>query len=352
MKKLSLLLFLVFNLVSCQNKVDKSNSKSTINIEEFKPEIIGFSDKYDKLPKLDIQKINVEEFNNLIIVSTDFTQNLIKEKEGNYLLEVDSNILQLNRRNKKEGGNWYSYLGFYTPLNMYSFSSNSTSEGLNFSDFELINKSNGKIIKILSPSDDRIENPILSYKADYLTYYHNQVYEGQNSFLGVVKIDLNKNLKEYKSITFENFKIYQIGWSKDNYILFKVSSDDGKSFQYYKSNVLSSNTKVTLENNDDWTGTFYIEISNRDKIKTIFNITVKSLNNVSVSINEDGSNESYSNIKAEIVNEDKIKIIYNPTLEDEMGIIYLEKSDNSYFISGTPIYMINPGSNEREISKK
>jgi hypothetical protein len=34
-----------------------------------------------------------------------------------------------------------------------------------------------------------------------------------------------------------------------------------------------------------------------------------------------------------------------------MGIIYIEKLDDEFFISGSPIYFINPGSDDRPLKK-
>lgn len=115
-----------------------------------------------------------------------------------------------------------------------------------------------------------------------------------------------------------------------------------------------TNTNTTSKEfglNKEWNGTYHSEAINRDNAKTVFDIIIKSLDNISVNINDDGSKENYSNIKAEIINKDKIKIIYNSSFEDEMGIIYIEKSDNGYYISGNPIYFINPGNNEMPLKK-
>ncbi|WP_088584833.1 hypothetical protein [Chryseobacterium indologenes] len=100
-----------------------------------------------------------------------------------------------------------------------------------------------------------------------------------------------------------------------------------------------------------WQGNYHFEASNKDEAKTSFNIVIKSLDNISVNINDDGSKESYSNVKAELINNDKIKIIYNSSFQHDMGTIYIEKSDNEYYISGNPVYFINPGNNEMPLQK-
>jgi hypothetical protein len=355
MKQLNLLLLLLFSFVSCQKQIDSSNSKAIINIANIKYDTIGFSDKYDPLPKLNIQEINEENFNKLKKNKNTFIETPIKKNGINYFLDINNKTLQLKgesdkKTGKRDGEIWYSYLGFYPSLDMYAVSVNSVSEGLDFSDFELINKSNGKIFKIISPGDGKIENPVPSTQINYLAYYYNHIYDN-NSFLGILKIDSDKNLREYKSLALENFRIYQINWSEDNLILLKVSSDNGKSFKYYKGDILSKNINKGAEKKNEWSGNYHSEAINRDNAKTVFDVVIKSLDNISVNIDDDGSKESYFNIKAEIINKDKIKIIYNPSFEDEMGIIYIEKSDNEYYISGNPIYFINPGNNEMPLKK-
>ncbi|AZA81931.1 hypothetical protein C1637_24710 [Chryseobacterium lactis] len=104
-------------------------------------------------------------------------------------------------------------------------------------------------------------------------------------------------------------------------------------------------------NESEWQGTYHFETSNRDEAKTAFNVVIKSLDNISIHIDDDGDQENYSNIKAEIINKDKIKIIYNASFKDDMGTIYIEKSDDDFYISGNPIYFINPGNNEMPLNK-
>ncbi|SMO90884.1 hypothetical protein SAMN06265171_111105 [Chryseobacterium rhizoplanae] len=99
-----------------------------------------------------------------------------------------------------------------------------------------------------------------------------------------------------------------------------------------------------------WKGEYHFEASNRDEAKTVFNITINSLENISVDVTEEGTTNKYSKLRAEELNPQKIKIKYDDS-PDEMGIIYIEKSDDNYFISGNPIYFINPGNNEMPLQK-
>ncbi|MCM0666441.1 hypothetical protein [Flavobacterium tyrosinilyticum] len=245
MKKINLLLIsiLFLNFINCQKK--DSNSKTIINIDKIEQKSVGFSDKYEALPKLDIEEISISEYKRLSVTKKSLIQIPLNYDTKYYSVETNDKIVQLRREKKVESNgsavNWYDFLGFYPTLNMYAFSRNSVSESLDFSQFMLMNKSNGEILNIISSGDDRIENPIPSSKKQYLAYFDNQVYTANNSFLGILKFDEKNKLKEYRSLISENFNIYQIAWGENDVLLIKTSSDNGKNFKYYKSNVLSQN---------------------------------------------------------------------------------------------------------------
>ena len=242
MKQLVLILLLSISFASCQEKSTKEHNESTskilINVEKLEKESVGFQDIYDSLPKLDINQIDENKYFTLNSDKNAMTKLSIKEDKKYYYLEIDNETFQfrkeeqLNRQNR-DGQFWYNYIGFYPSINMYAFSSNSVSESLGFSDFELINKKNGKIYQIVSPGDDRIENPILSVHNNYLAYYHNNVYEN-GCFVRILTIDTKGNFKEYRSFQSDNFKINEIKWNNENSILLKISSDNDKTFDYYK----------------------------------------------------------------------------------------------------------------------
>lgn len=155
-------------------------------------------------------------------------------------------------------------------------------------------------------------------------------------------------------------KIYLLDIAEDE------SGSSVKKWEEYRINFKTGKIKLikekkfvdevnpsTISQSDDnyWKGVYYFEATNRDDAKTIFDITINSLEDILVKINDDDAKETYLNIKAEKINPDKIKIKYDSS-ENEMGIIYIEKSGYNYFISGNPIYFINPGTNEGELVKK
>ena len=151
------------------------------------------------------------------------------------------------------------------------------------------------------------------------------------------------------------------------YLLDIVEDESGSSVEKWSKNKINSCGKNILEtqnlvysiksNNskktkdDNWKGMYYFEASNRDEAKTIFEININSLDDISINITEDGTKSNFTHVKAEKINEEKIKIIYDSSTNDDMGTIFIEKSDGQYFISGNPIYFINPGNNEMPLKK-
>lgn len=112
-----------------------------------------------------------------------------------------------------------------------------------------------------------------------------------------------------------------------------------------------SNSTEQINNDKDWTGNYSFSAKNRDDLKTSFNINIIKLDNITVKyISDDGKPEIYKNLKSNFVQKNKIKINFNPKYE-EMGIIYIEKVENEYYISGSPIYFINPGNDEMPLRK-
>lgn len=205
------------------------------------------------------------------------------------------------------------------------------------------------------PTDDEHTEPIItiySYNIEKKQKIDSlNIYETLNSEATIEKrflIDKAKKIHVY-----ENSQGYDItNNGKDTLIVENTEtsyavSDLGK-FILSRTKEKSPKKLYVIDN---WKGVYHFEASNRDNAKTVFDIIVKSLDNISINIDDDGSKESYSNIKAETINKDKIKVIYNSSFEDDMGTIYIEKSDDKFYISGTPIYLINPGNNEMPLKK-
>lgn len=89
---------------------------------------------------------------------------------------------------------------------------------------------------------------------------------------------------------------------------------------------------------------------NKDNIKCQYIINIKSLNNIDLIIEEGEDEYEYKKMEAAISGDNKIKIVFDNKLK-EMGIIYIEYINNLYYISGTPIYFINIGTESQELNK-
>ncbi len=140
-----------------------------------------------------------------------------------------------------------------------------------------------------------------------------------------------KKLKEAYKITSEG-EIVKIDLGKSNF--------DGKA----KPSAI--NTKA-----DDWVGEYVFKVKNKDGLITSFSINIKSLSDIDVLYTGDGEPlESYKKLKAVNISRDKIKIIFNKKYQ-ELGIIYIQKNDAKYIISGEPISSVNPGNDEYPLKK-
>lgn len=202
------------------------------------------------------------------------------------------------------------------------------------------------------PSDDEHTEPLVilyavnnNKKIDSLTIYETIEWEG--SYTKRFKINSKSEISiinESKGYDFDDEE-------KDTIIVDKKN-------EFYKINDFGKFIKT--DNSDDnalpiknniWKGTYLFEASNKDDIKTSFEILINSLEDISLTFIEGNDKFVYKSLKSEKINDKKIKIIYNPSYEDNMGIIYIEKLDDQYYISGNPIYFINPGTSEGMLKK-
>ena len=97
-------------------------------------------------------------------------------------------------------------------------------------------------------------------------------------------------------------------------------------------------------------GKYLFSTLNKDNIKYQYIINIKSLNNIDLIIEEGKDKYEYKKMEAAISDNNKIKIVFDNKLK-EMGIIYIEYINNLYYISGTPIYFINIGTESQELNK-
>ncbi|SFN25531.1 hypothetical protein SAMN05421594_1871 [Chryseobacterium oleae] len=229
-------------------------------------------------------------------------------------------------------------------------------------DYDKLNSINKKNIigKLNSNTELFIKNSVSKNNNADLSYQITLYIEKNKTISDSIVIYQSLNYSE--SLTVKT-KYYYL--DKNEIYLLDVAEDESganvEKWEHYKINSSAKiclvkqksflkDNNVTKSNIDFWKGVYHFEASNRDEAKTIFDITINSLEDVSVDLTEEGRKNKYSPLKAEEVNNGKIKINYNNTSGD-MGIICIEKYDNNYFISGSPIYFINPGNNEMPLHK-
>ncbi|MFD2907369.1 hypothetical protein ACFSX9_01335 [Flavobacterium ardleyense] len=131
------------------------------------------------------------------------------------------------------------------------------------------------------------------------------------------------------------------------------------SWNYYKIdekgkiNLLKEDfiQKKILVTNSNWIGKYFFEKTNRDELKTSFEIFIKDLNLITLKyISDSDQTENYMNLVGDKVADNKIRIVFNKKYGN-MGVIYIENYEGNYLISGTPISIINPGNDEFPIIK-
>jgi hypothetical protein len=102
MKKINLLLIsiLFLNFINCQKK--DNNSKTIINIDKIEQKSVGFSDKYEALPKLDIEEISVSEYKRLSVTKNSLIEVPVNYDTDYYNIETNDKIVKLKREKKVE----------------------------------------------------------------------------------------------------------------------------------------------------------------------------------------------------------------------------------------------------------
>lgn len=191
----------------------------------------------------------------------------------------------------------------------------------------------------LKPNGDEHIDPIIKLYSfvkgkisDSLTVYENVYWEG--TMKKEFEITQNKTIKISEKSTGVDF------------------DENGKetTVSYKKTDTYKVTNKGHFVSNK-WIGKYYFEATNKDNLKTSFDITIENLQNITIKyVGDEQSPEIYQNLEAEELTTDKIKIIFNEKYE-EMGEIYIEKNKDNYSISGQVIYFINPGNESYPLKK-
>ncbi len=139
----------------------------------------------------------------------------------------------------------------------------------------------------------------------------------------------------------------EVGSHVESYSKYKINKNTGK-INLEKELIKKQNiNSVQISNNDskNWIGQYLFETTDRDNLSNSYLITVKNLDDINVKFTLDDSNKTYD-AKCKI-NDNKIEISFN----NNEDIIYIEKTDNNYYVSGIPIAEINPGNDSFPIKK-
>ena len=139
----------------------------------------------------------------------------------------------------------------------------------------------------------------------------------------------------------------------DYYKILEVSENEDISEikkQYRYRNSLDDNYDYSSKLENLFRGKYLFSTFNKDNIKYQYIINIKSLNNIDLIIEEGKDKYEYKKMEAAISDDNKIKIVFDNELK-EMGTIYIEYINNLYYISGTPIYFINIGTENEELDK-
>ncbi|WP_158976917.1 SH3 domain-containing protein [Cellulophaga sp. L1A9] len=213
---------------------------------------IGHIDKYNNLPKLEFEEITEDEFNKTFSIKPVEIKK-IEKNDSHFTIKTKNQSFTFKiYKDYKENGGWSGseYKGYYPEFGFYAVQNNFTSDYLGFGQLILIDSITDNIYDIISIGDGAVEKPISSPKNDYLIYYYNFIYGGDEScFIGLIKINEQKReipkmyLTEYKSFNSKKWKIEEIKWS-DNYTCIikgytKTYENEKwvKHFKYYETKI-------------------------------------------------------------------------------------------------------------------
>lgn len=265
MKSYFYLLILFFiPLFSCKNitenrnnKTDKpnTNEQKEVNNEDSSklntPSIsIGNISRYDSLPKLSFEKIDETTY---LHYKSQQKSPLVVPK----LRESDS-FFYITTKFKKwafkkatlhsgdiDGENWDTFIGYYPALKMYAITHNSVSEHLGFGNLSLIDSLTSVQYNLISIGDGAVVAAIPSPNNQFLVYYDNAIYEDNNSFICLLKINSGQNtqnfLKEHASYRSNDWAIEDLVWMNDTSFVLKVYEERSennvkiKHFSYFQS---------------------------------------------------------------------------------------------------------------------
>ena len=225
----------------------ENKTKVIASIDTSRLTDIGYSDKFDMLPKLVFDSISETEFGTLQ-EQTFISKIKTEQKEGNFFIKTNAakhKFEQYRDYGGNKSWNGYELLGYYTKLKLFAINQQTTSEGIAFGQLFLLDSVTDQAYNIVSFGDGSVALPIPSPGNKYLVYYYNAVYQHKNADIGILKINNRAYpktfLKEYASFNSTSFAIEQIVWKSDNCFYVKgyeevyIKDKWIKQYKYYQT---------------------------------------------------------------------------------------------------------------------
>lgn len=263
--KITGFIFLSILTVSCGGKSFKQSGKSNpadstlaTEIDTDQPSlpgekgkqkqvVLGYSEQFEKLPKLVFDTISESEFNQL--QTKKYLTQLKPEQRGNYFFVQTAAQKHRFKKYADYGGeaSWSGneLMGYYPALKLYALTENSTSENLGFGELFLLDSLTDYQYTIVSFGDGSVQLPIPSVQNKYLVYYYNAMYDHKDADIGILKINSKgqpeKYLTEYASYHSTDFAVEKIVWKSDHCFYVKgyeeVYENEKwvKKYKYYRT---------------------------------------------------------------------------------------------------------------------
>ncbi|WJS92804.1 hypothetical protein NYQ10_11980 [Flavobacterium johnsoniae] len=182
-------------------------------------------------------------------------------------------------------------------------------------------------------------------KIDKIIVYKNENYsEALVAVSQLFYIDLNLNLWVL-GINEDEGGINLGSWNQ-----YKINKKSGR-IDLVKRNIISYPiNKYNIGNTNLWKGKYFFEKEDLNDLKTSFDITINSLDDISIIyVSKEGIPKTYKNLVAKMESNDKIKIVFN---DENLGSIYIQSNEGEYTILGNVISNLNPGNDEYYLKKK
>jgi hypothetical protein len=110
----------------------------------------------------------------------------------------------------------YDYIGFYPTLNLYLINYCSATSAIQL--LFLVDSNTGKHYNLESGFDNGFELPLVSPKSNFILNFANNMFEKNNSYFMILKIEKENNsyiLKNYAELFTYDFEVVEAFWTND-----------------------------------------------------------------------------------------------------------------------------------------